>query len=49
MADLLLSMRRVDEAVDFQRRAVELAEQMGHQALRQMRAFLTELEQTGRG
>jgi tetratricopeptide (TPR) repeat protein len=46
MAILLKQMTRVDEAVDYQRRAIDLAEQTSHPSLEMMRAFLIELEQT---
>ncbi|MBQ1026649.1 tetratricopeptide repeat protein [Micromonospora sp. C95] len=49
MAYLLLRMERVDDAIQFQRRAVALAEETSHPDLDQMRAFLSDLEQEQKG
>jgi hypothetical protein len=49
MAVLLARMARVDDAAEFQRRAIALAEQTGHPALDEMRAFLIQLQQARKG
>lgn len=49
MAVLLVRMARVEDAAEFQHRAVALAEQTSHPALEQMRAFLIQLEQARKG
>jgi hypothetical protein len=49
MAVLLSRMARVDDAVEFQRRAVSLAEQTQHPGLERMRAFLVQLEHMTKG
>ncbi|MEW2477266.1 MULTISPECIES: hypothetical protein [Micromonospora] len=42
-------MEQLDEAIECQRRAVDLAEQSSHPAKEEMRAFLVQLEQTKKG
>jgi tetratricopeptide (TPR) repeat protein len=49
MAALLLRSERVDDAIEYQRRAVALAEETSHPSLDRMRAFLVELEQAKKG
>ncbi|MFI7600982.1 tetratricopeptide repeat protein, partial [Actinoplanes sp. NPDC049681] len=49
MAVLLVQMKRVDDAADFQRQAIALAELTDHPALGEMRAFLVQLEQATKG
>ncbi|MFD1081807.1 tetratricopeptide repeat protein [Micromonospora andamanensis] len=49
MTHLLLRMERVDDAIQFLRRAVALAEETSHPDLDQMRAYLSDLEQEQKG
>jgi hypothetical protein len=49
MAGVLLQMARADEAVVLQRWAIALAEETGHPALDQMRAFLLHIQQSTKG